>query len=138
LFSIVREISKEENKKMVSLTFLVTLLAIPLAVLSSPTKQEADELTHRNLFARQRLPAPPPCVRMNPAPSQDETKARFDKFVQAFVGPKKDISEAFKYIANDYIVWLQSIAFPSSKLILNLLESQPNGQKWSSFSMGHP
>jgi hypothetical protein len=57
-------------------------------------------------FAQRRPagPAPVPCKRMSPPPSEAETRTRFNSFVQAFVGPKKNISEAFEYIAADYIV----------------------------------
>jgi hypothetical protein len=57
-------------------------------------------------FQTQRLAAPPPCKRKRPAPSASETQRIFGKFVQAFVGPNKNISEAFTYIAVDYIVSL--------------------------------
>ena|ERR1700742_2813885 len=95
------------------LASLMALVVMPLGAFGS-------------LQPRQRLPAPPPCKRMSPAPSEAETKARFDKFVQAFVGPKKNISEAFTYIAADYIVSLHFGAVFFSPEV-NLIESQPDG-----------
>lgn len=71
------------------------------------------------LYPRQRLPAPPPCKRMSPTPSESETKARFDRFVQAFVGPKKNITEAFTYIAADYIVCLAFTPFSSNMKLIS-------------------
>jgi hypothetical protein len=43
------------------------------------------------------------CERSTPAPTDDEVKARHEKFVDAFL-VKKDVVEAFTYIASDYIV----------------------------------
>ncbi|KAK0745841.1 hypothetical protein B0T18DRAFT_324674 [Schizothecium vesticola] len=42
------------------------------------------------------------CERSTPAPPDDEVKARHEKFVDAFL-VKKDVVEAFTYIASDYI-----------------------------------
>ncbi|KAK3352778.1 hypothetical protein B0T25DRAFT_453631 [Lasiosphaeria hispida] len=42
------------------------------------------------------------CERSSPAPPDAEVKARHDKFVDAFL-VKKDVVEAFTYIAADYI-----------------------------------
>ncbi|KAL5115487.1 hypothetical protein ACEQ8H_006628 [Pleosporales sp. CAS-2024a] len=44
---------------------------------------------------------PPPCVRCSTV-TEFETKIRSDAFAKAFIYDK-DISEAFKYIAHDYI-----------------------------------
>jgi len=49
------------------------------------------------------LPAPPPCVRTTPAPSECQTEARFNEFANAFI-VTKNITEAFTFIAEDYIV----------------------------------
>lgn len=78
------------------LTCVVALLAAPLSAVALPTSSVA-------VTSRQRQ-APPPCVRMDPAPSQNETEARFNAFVEAFVGQSKNLYEAFTYIAEDYIV----------------------------------
>ncbi|KAK0707947.1 hypothetical protein B0H67DRAFT_325167 [Lasiosphaeris hirsuta] len=84
-------------------TTILTTLAVLIPVFAIPTGNPDD--TTRQILARQALAAPPPCVRSTPPPTADELKARFDKFVIAFVGPagKKNITEAFEYIAADYI-----------------------------------
>ncbi|KAL2162587.1 hypothetical protein VTH06DRAFT_7501 [Thermothelomyces fergusii] len=75
---------------------LLALLAYPLSVLAAPSGND-------RMAARQ-APAPPrPCVRQDPAPSQEEIEARFDDFVDRFVGGSKSIAKAFEYIAEDYI-----------------------------------
>ncbi|KAJ1325991.1 hypothetical protein MN608_09192 [Microdochium nivale] len=48
------------------------------------------------------LPAPPPCVRTTPAPSKCYTEALFNEFADAFI-VTKNITEAFTFIAEDYI-----------------------------------
>ncbi|KAL8376790.1 hypothetical protein RB595_007758 [Gaeumannomyces hyphopodioides] len=42
------------------------------------------------------------CEKMAEEPTEEETKARFDKFADAFI-VKKDLVEAFGYIAPEYI-----------------------------------
>jgi hypothetical protein len=79
---------------MRAVTLLIALLATSIGALATPSDNEVA----------QRKPAPPPCKRMSPPPSEAETKARFGQFVEVFVGPKKDISKAFEFIAADYIV----------------------------------
>lgn len=87
------------------LALAVAFLAAPLAAVAIPTSNAAvaGVPSRSPLFARQRT-APPPCVRMNPPPTQEETNARFEAFVEAFVGRSKNITKAFEYIAADYIV----------------------------------
>ncbi|KAH8644740.1 hypothetical protein IG631_02204 [Alternaria alternata] len=81
-------------------TILASAVLAPLAVLAAPA-----ELHSRSdiLAARQARPTKPaPCVRaMNT--TEEQTAKRADAFAQAFIY-KKDISEAFKYISQDYIV----------------------------------
>jgi hypothetical protein len=81
-------------------TILASAVLAPLAVLAAPV-----ELHSRSdiLAARQARPTKPaPCVRaMNT--TEKQTAKRADAFAQAFIY-KKDISEAFKYISQDYIV----------------------------------
>ncbi|KAK3349153.1 hypothetical protein B0T25DRAFT_569805 [Lasiosphaeria hispida] len=74
----------------------------PRCLLAVPTGHPTGT---RDILARQALAAPPPCVRSTPPPAAEELKARFDRFVVAFVGPagKKNITEASEYIAADYI-----------------------------------
>lgn len=76
----------------------------PLAALAAPsgTGTTVDHPS-RVIAARQDVVTPPPCEAMDPPPTEEETEARFDLFVQAFIN-EADLSEAFKYIANDYIV----------------------------------
>ncbi|KAK4151655.1 hypothetical protein C8A00DRAFT_16974 [Chaetomidium leptoderma] len=82
------------------LTCVAALLAAPLSVAALPTSNAGEPTSL--LSARQRR-APPPCVRMDPAPTEEETNARFAAFVEAFVGKSKSISKAFEHIAADYI-----------------------------------
>jgi hypothetical protein len=81
-------------------TILAFAVIAPLAILAAPA-----ELHSRSdvLAARQARPTKPaPCVRvMNTTEEQIATRA--DAFAKAFIY-KKDISEAFKYISQDYIV----------------------------------
>jgi len=89
------------------LTWLTAALAAPVAVLGAPLAESNSDAAE--LLARQaRRQQPPPCVRQNPPPTEEQLKVRFDTFVQAFVGPssRKNITEAFTYIVNDYIVSL--------------------------------
>ena len=81
------------------ITFFVSALLAPLAVLAAPLDVQSSEV----LISRQARPTkPPPCVRVvNTTEAQTATRA--EAFAQAFIY-KKDISEAFKYIAKDYIV----------------------------------
>ena len=91
------------EKEMRYLT-VFTLLLAPLAALAAPSGTgTAVEAPSRVIAARQGVVTPPPCELMEPPPTEEETAARFDLFVQAFI-TEADISEAFKYIANDYIV----------------------------------
>lgn len=76
---------------------LVAVLASPLAVVAAPTG-------NTNVAARQAPVKPTPCVRQDPSPSEEETAALFDDFVDKFVGENKSIAKAFEYIAEDYIV----------------------------------
>ena len=76
----------------------------PFAVLAAPSGTERTvDHPSRVLSALQGVVTPRPCETMEPPPTEAETEARFDLFVQAFIN-EADLSEAFKYIANDYIV----------------------------------
>ncbi|KAF2665564.1 hypothetical protein BT63DRAFT_448186 [Microthyrium microscopicum] len=72
------------------LTWFTALLATPLVVLAVPQRGGGKA-------------APTPCKRQSPPPSEAETKARFDAFVEVFVGKQKSIYKSFEYIAADYI-----------------------------------
>ncbi|AEO59472.1 hypothetical protein MYCTH_2307822 [Thermothelomyces thermophilus ATCC 42464] len=77
------------------MSMLVAVLAAPLSVVAAPTG---------NIMAARQAPvAPTPCVRQDPPPTQEETEARFNDFVEKFVGRSKSIAKAFEYIAEDYI-----------------------------------
>ena len=85
------------------LALLLSTLVAPLAVLAAPVDIES----RNDLVNRQARPTkPPPCVRALNT-TEAETKTRSDAFAQAFIY-KKDISEAFKYISQDYIVCANS------------------------------
>ncbi|KAK1759967.1 hypothetical protein QBC47DRAFT_420781 [Echria macrotheca] len=85
------------------LQILTAVLATPGATFGAPVEPGTADVAV--LTARQARKQPPPCTRQNPAPSEESLKARFDTFVQAFVGPagRKNITEAFEYIVEDYI-----------------------------------
>ena len=77
---------------------LVSLLVVPLAAMTLPLGVTEDH----SLVARQGgLKAPTPCV-MDASVTEQETAARFEKFADAFI-VKKNITEAFEYIAASYI-----------------------------------
>ena len=80
-------------------TMLLSVLLAPLGALAAPRPLDLSALVER----QQRPVKPKPCVALVPAPSVNETKARFDKFAQAFIY-KKNITEAFEYITQNYIV----------------------------------
>lgn len=85
--------------------FTVVSALLALAVQPIPAAPVTDTIPSLIL---ERATAPPPCKRvLNPAPTTNETAARFTTFVQAFVGAqggKKNITKAFEFIAEDYIV----------------------------------
>ncbi|KAK0669795.1 hypothetical protein QBC41DRAFT_273762 [Cercophora samala] len=85
---------------------IVAVLSAPLAVAALPAAApEANavaaaeqDFSSALLEARQNR-RPTPCVRQtNPAPTQEETDARFAEFVEVFVGSRKNISRAFEFI----------------------------------------
>ncbi|KAK3402425.1 hypothetical protein B0T20DRAFT_139795 [Sordaria brevicollis] len=83
-------------------TVVSVLLALAVQpILAAPTTDTIPSLL------LERATAPPPCKRvLDPAPTANETAARFTTFVQAFVGAqggKKNITKAFEFIAEDYI-----------------------------------
>lgn len=89
---------------------LAGLLGAIEMVSAAPTRSTPDsssELPSRVVVEEDLRPAavvtPPPCVAMTPAPSVEETKARFDKFANAFL-VTKNLTEAFEYIAASYRV----------------------------------
>lgn len=85
------------------LTIFTTLLLAPLALAAPAGTGTTFEAPSGVIAARQGAVAPEPCQRQDPPPTEEETEALFDLFVQAFI-TEADISEAFKYIVDDYIV----------------------------------
>lgn len=79
-------------------SILASALLVPFGALAAPASDDYS------LIARQQRPAKPkPCVRIVPDPSKEEYKTRFDQFADAFI-VKKNITRAFEFIAQDYIV----------------------------------
>ncbi|KAK5654268.1 hypothetical protein OQA88_7444 [Cercophora sp. LCS_1] len=72
------------------LSITTTALLAPLGVLGAPSGHEL--VPRQGKF----------CQKVSPAPSDDQVKAKHDKFVDAFL-VKKDIVETFTYIAPEYI-----------------------------------
>lgn len=98
------------------------------------------------LSERQARNAPPPCERADPEPTEEETKERFDKFANAFI-VTKNITEAFEYIAEDYIVSLLLGEGATSITVrrrtvrakpCQFIESQPTGHQRCCLRVGNP
>jgi hypothetical protein len=86
--------------------FLISLLPLPLIALGHPSSISA------------RAPAKPrPCTPINPAPSEEQTRVRFNDFANAFI-VTKNITHAFEYISQGYIVRNSSLGIGSSNLPL--------------------
>lgn len=84
-------------------SLIPTILLLPASLLAAPMTTSTSTSSSSSLDTRQARPAKPaPCVRAVPEPNGTETQARFDKFAQAFIY-KKNITEAFSYITQDYI-----------------------------------
>ncbi|KAF2729253.1 hypothetical protein EJ04DRAFT_447611 [Polyplosphaeria fusca] len=82
-------------------TALISAVLVPL-VLAAPTNYDI-EARHSGIADRQARPAKPkPCEPMSPAPTEEETKARFDQFAKAFIYDK-NITRAFEFINKGYI-----------------------------------
>ncbi|KAH7364646.1 hypothetical protein BKA65DRAFT_447692 [Rhexocercosporidium sp. MPI-PUGE-AT-0058] len=77
-------------------TLFLIALARPFTIFGA-----AASSTDFEVINKRQLVKPPPCVRSCDA-TVAETEARHEKFVDAFI-IKKDITEAFRYIAEDYI-----------------------------------
>lgn len=89
-------------------SILLPALLAPLGVLAAPHALDASALV-----GRQSRPAKPkPCVRIVPDPTPEEYKARFDQFAKAFIYSPKNISRAFEFITQDYIVRCPVRLFP--------------------------
>ncbi|KAK2806753.1 hypothetical protein FQN50_005753 [Emmonsiellopsis sp. PD_5] len=89
-----------------------TLLLAPLTALAAPSPNPRPNTgtgtaisapPSKVINARQgAVVTPPPCVAMDPAPTEAETEARFDIFAEAFL-VRKNLTEAFEFISSTYI-----------------------------------
>ncbi|KAI8932591.1 hypothetical protein NX059_010095 [Plenodomus lindquistii] len=81
------------------ITLILSALLAPVAVLAAPLDTPGQ---NNAVVKRQAAPVkPPPCVRV-PGTTVAQTKARSIAFAHAFIY-EQDITEAFTYIAQDYI-----------------------------------
>ncbi|KAI0880885.1 uncharacterized protein GGS22DRAFT_77746 [Annulohypoxylon maeteangense] len=95
---------------MCSITVLAILLA-PLGVFASSDSPnppsgtmalpsvEPPNMVHD---AVETIATPQPCAFINPLPSEEETRTRFDQFANAFM-VKHNLTEAFEYVSSIYI-----------------------------------
>jgi hypothetical protein len=97
-----------------SAVILITGFGIPCLALGN--SEVAD-----TVVVRQSPIKPQPCRALSPSPTKQETKKRFHCFANAFL-LSKNLTEAFSYIANDYIV--RSKDFISSTLCMIVIECQ--------------
>ncbi|KAI1385163.1 uncharacterized protein F4822DRAFT_412207 [Hypoxylon trugodes] len=79
---------------MMRFFILSAVLLAPLGVIAAPPPKLHD--------AGSNVVIPPPCIAMDPPPSEDETQMRFGKFAYAFI-IKKNLTEAFEYVSSTYI-----------------------------------
>jgi hypothetical protein len=75
---------------------LLFALLAPLAAVASPVSSFA-------LIGRANPVKPKPCAALDPAPDANQTAVRFNDFANAFI-VTKNITHAFEYIAQNYIV----------------------------------
>lgn len=78
---------------------LLSTFLVPFGALAAPTHLDTAALVERQ---GNRPAKPKPCV-SNATTTEEESKARFDKFADAFIC-KKNITAAFEFIRQDYIV----------------------------------
>ncbi|KAI1768427.1 hypothetical protein GGR53DRAFT_409596 [Hypoxylon sp. FL1150] len=88
-------------------SFLLAVASAPLAALATPLPSIAA------LLARQGTPKF--CERITPAPTLEETEARFNEFAYLFL-VQKDIYRAFEYISPEYIVRLRDHSYARLRL----------------------
>ncbi|XXH01044.1 60S ribosomal protein L28 [Hypoxylon texense] len=91
---------------MKPITLLAILLA-PLGAVAAPAPTRTTSLYGRlppskAMSARSWVVTPPPCVALDPAPSEEETEARFDEFADALI-VQRNLTRAFEYISATYI-----------------------------------
>jgi hypothetical protein len=95
-------------------SLLVSALLAPLATLAAPVSSDSAAVAFAE--RQNRPPKPKPCVRMVPDPEPVVYKERFGQFAEAFIY-KKNVSRAFEFITQDYIVRLASNHLLSSSCI---------------------
>ncbi|KAF4624602.1 hypothetical protein G7Y89_g13569 [Cudoniella acicularis] len=84
------------------LNILAALLLAPLSSLAAPSPIQNASPPSRVIHASEAVVTPPPCKAIVPAPTEEETHARFDEFANAFL-VTKNITNAFEYISSVYI-----------------------------------
>lgn len=90
----------------------LVLLSFPfLLVHASPTRVSFVPTRTFGNTTRQAVVTPKPCELKTPEPSEADSSAVFDKFVDAFL-VKKNLTEAFSYIDAGYIVGPPTSHFP--------------------------
>ncbi|KAK4455104.1 hypothetical protein QBC34DRAFT_465050 [Podospora aff. communis PSN243] len=85
------------------IAIFASFLLAPLAALAAPAQGASGTLRTprtRSIEIRQ-VVTPAPCVALNPPPTEDQMKARFDAFANAFL-VTKNLTEAFSYISKSY------------------------------------
>ncbi|KAK0613595.1 hypothetical protein B0T14DRAFT_437052 [Immersiella caudata] len=85
------------------IAIFTSFLLAPLAALAAPAQEASGTLRTpptRALDTRQ-VVTPAPCAPLNPPPTEEQMKARFDKFATAFL-VTKNLTEAFSYISSSY------------------------------------
>ncbi|PGH06940.1 hypothetical protein AJ79_06414 [Helicocarpus griseus UAMH5409] len=85
---------------------IIAVLLTPLAAFAAPSSRgtgtSLSDAPSRAVSARQGVVTPPPCVAMDPPPTEEETEARHNVFGEAFL-VRKNLTEAFEYISATYI-----------------------------------
>lgn len=110
--SLAGRFVKQTYLSAMKFSHIVAVLSAPLAVAALPAAApeanavaSAEQDVSSTLLEARQNRRPTPCVRKtDPAPTQEETDARFAEFVEVFVGSRKNISRAFEFIVDDYIV----------------------------------
>lgn len=94
---------------------LLTALLAPLTILAAPAPVD-----NAAMISGRQVVKPKPCEPMDPLPTEEETKARFDIFADAFI-VKKNITAAFEFINKGYIVCYIAISSTPLRCLPTLL-----------------
>lgn len=104
--------------------FLAVLLIPAIWFSASSALSMPNDATTRHLSqgitTRQTIVAPPPCVPIYPPPSEFETQQRFSCFAHAFL-VTKNLTEAFQYISEGYVVSVWTFDLVSWPCIYNTI-----------------